>query len=235
MNGVLNSVAWLILVVSFTVSALNNNTPVADLPLIEVQATAPQRDEFAILWSGDGGWVEIDHAIASGLAAAGIKTVGLNALQYFWTARTPDQCAADLERTIKHYMAAWDKKHVLLIGYSLGADALPFAVSRLDSARRQDIELLCLTGISPWAEFQFRVTDWFGGGHSKNALPVLPEIQKLTGMPMVYCYGADEKENLAGAVDTAAVTVVKLKGGHHFDNRFDLIVKAILDKISPAH
>ena len=37
---------------------------------------------------------------------------------------------------IRYYLAHLDKKRVLLIGYSQGADVLPFAVNRLPAATR---------------------------------------------------------------------------------------------------
>jgi type IV secretory pathway VirJ component len=70
---------------------------VQDLPLVEVPATtATDRRDMAIIVTGDGGWAELDKSVAAGLADAGIPTVGLSSLRYFWTPRTPEAAAADL-------------------------------------------------------------------------------------------------------------------------------------------
>ena len=55
--------------------------------------------------------------------------MGLDSLRYFWSPRTPDGLAADTNRMILYYLTHWAKKRVLLIGYSQGADVLPFAVN----------------------------------------------------------------------------------------------------------
>ena len=74
--------------------------------------------------------------MAAALSAKGIPVVGLDSLRYFWTARTPEGLAADTDRMIRYYLAHFGKKRVLLIGYSQGADVLPFAVNRLPAATR---------------------------------------------------------------------------------------------------
>ena len=97
----------------------------ADLPLVEVPATGTG-DTFAVLLSGDGGWAGLDQDVAAALSTQGIPVVGLDSLRYFWTPRTPDGLAADTDRMIRYYLAHFVKQRVLLIGYSQGADVLPF-------------------------------------------------------------------------------------------------------------
>ena len=76
----------------------------------------------------------LDQDIAAALSAKGIPVVGLDSLRYYWTTRTPEGLAADTDRMIRYYLAHFGKKRVLLIGYSQGADVLPFAVNRLPAA-----------------------------------------------------------------------------------------------------
>ena len=64
------------------------STSLANLPLIEVPVKQPGKT-FAVIISGDGGWASIDKSLAEARAADGIPSVGLDALHYFWTRRTP--------------------------------------------------------------------------------------------------------------------------------------------------
>ena len=67
---------------------------VQDLPLVEVPAsTATDRHDMAIIVTGDGGWAELDKRVAAGLADAGVPTVGLSSLRYFWTPRSSSTSA----------------------------------------------------------------------------------------------------------------------------------------------
>ena len=125
--------------------------------------------------SGDGGWAGLDKEVAQALAAHGIPVVGLDSLRYFWNARTPDGLAADTDRMIRYYLAHLDKQRVLLIGYSQGADVLPFAVNRLPPATRARVALTALMGMSEHALFEFHVSSWISDDNSGPA--TLPEVE----------------------------------------------------------
>src|SRR5205085_3472416 len=101
----------------------------AKLPLIEVPATRGNSDTLVVFVSGDGGWAKIDKSIASILAANGMHVVGLNSLQYFWTKRTPESAARDLQSIIETHLGA--RKNVVIAGYSRGADVLPAMIARM--------------------------------------------------------------------------------------------------------
>src|SRR5258706_184204 len=130
------------------------------LPVIEVPVPAgTTSDTLVVLVSGDGGWAKIDKDISAVLAATGMPVVGLNALQYFWTKRTPETAAADLDSLLTTYLANWRKSRVVLVGYSRGADVLPAMVARLPLEMRSKISLLALLGPSPRVQFEFHMTD----------------------------------------------------------------------------
>jgi type IV secretory pathway VirJ component len=116
---------------------------VSDLPLIEVPAdSAAQSDILAVHLTGDGGWGVTDRGLAQALAGHGIPVVGLNSLQYFWKRRSPEAAAADLDRLIQHYLTAWNKRRAIIIGYSFGADVLPFMLNRLPADTLRHVDLI---------------------------------------------------------------------------------------------
>ena len=199
-----------------------------DLPVVEVPAKpgAPPTEVFAILMSGDGGWAGIDQDVAAALSAEGIPVIGLDSLRYYWTARTPEGIAADTDKMIRYYLAKLQKKRVLLIGYSQGADVLPFAVNRLPSATRQSVALAAILGMSEHALFEFHVSSWIA---DSNAGPeTLPEVNRISGIPVLCIYGSDEKDSLCPKLDATKFNVVKVKGGHHFDGDYAGLARDIL-------
>src|ERR1700733_5181641 len=148
-----------------------------DLPLVEVPSTGTGNDDvFAVLLSGDGGWAGIDKNVARSLAERGIPVVGWDTLRYFWTARTPAGLARDLDRALAYYAGSWNRPHALLIGYSQGADVLPFAVNRLPKATRSMILTTSLLGLGRKAAFEFHLANWVGPA---AGLPILPEYQRM--------------------------------------------------------
>jgi len=216
-----------------TTQAASPPAGLSDLPIVEVpaQAHAAPSDSFAIIMSGDGGWAGLDQDVAAALTAKGIPVVGLDSLRYYWTPRTPSGLAADTDRMIRYYLAHFGKQRVLLIGYSQGADVLPFAVNRLPEATRAHVALTAVMGMSEHALFEFHLTSWVSDDNSGPA--TLPEIDRITGMPVLCIYGADENDSLCPKLDPNKFHVVKLKGGHHFDGDYAGLATQILSAANP--
>ena len=200
----------------------------ADLPLIEVLASGPaatNSDQFAVLLSGDGGWAGLDKEVAGALSARGIPVAGVDSLRYFWKARTPAGLATDIDRIVRYYAYQWKKQRVLLIGYSQGADVLPFAVNRLPAATRDLVQLTTLIGLGKNAAFEFHVTNWLGGS---GDTPIKPETDRLSANDTLCLFGEDDDDSLCPEIGAAHARVINLSGGHHFGGDYrklaDLIV-----------
>ncbi len=202
---------------------------VQDLPLVEVPATtATDRREMAIIVTGDGGWAELDKSVAAGLSGAGIPTVALNSLRYFWMRRSPETAAADLARIITHYGAAWRTDHVILVGYSFGADVLPSLVNRLEPAARAKVARLALLGLGTTATFAFHVAERVGQSRGPES-PTVPEIERLT-VPVTCVQGAGDEESACGQIRNPRAHVVTVGTGHHFGGEYARLVDAILER-----
>jgi type IV secretory pathway VirJ component len=201
---------------------------VSDLPLIELPAVqgSPESDSYAILMSGDGGWAGLDKEVAAALAAKGIPVVGVDSLRYYWTPRTPEGAAADVDRLIRFYSAHWNKKHVLLIGYSQGADVLPFIYNRLPDESRSLVTLAVPIGIGEKAAFEFHLTNWVGDSGTEATMP---EMEKFAGSKILFCvFGQGEKDSLCTKLDPQRFRVQQLPGGHHFNGDYDKLAAAII-------
>lgn len=196
---------------------------VDDLPIVETTAPAG-KDTLAVIVTGDGGWADFDVQLAERLKAAGIPSVGLDSLRYFWTARTPDSAAKDVARLTKHYLDAWQKKRVMLIGYSFGADVLPFIVERLPPDLRQQIETVALLSPSQRAQFEFTVGDWIGG--NSDGLDVVGAVHKLK-TPRILCFSGKDDEDAACAKLQNPVVTVSLPAGHRLNDVVGDIAKIL--------
>lgn len=215
----------LLLLAATTLSAA---TP--KLPLVEVAATRGTSDTLVVFVSGDGGWAAIDREISKVLNASGMPVAGLNALQYFWTKRTPEGASHDLETMIDHYLAAWNKSRVLLVGYSRGADVLPAMISRLPASTQGKIRMVALLSPSPKVEFEFHVADWMRSASSGTL--VKPEIDRLTAQKFLCLSGEDDTESLCrGLTGRPNIEVITLKGAHHFDGGYDKLGHIIIEHL----
>jgi type IV secretory pathway VirJ component len=199
------------------------------LPLIEVPAVHGKDNPWlAVMLTGDGGWANLDKGVATQLAGQGIATIALNSLDYFWKARTPQEAAQDLQRILRDYLRAWHKKRVLLIGYSFGADALPFMANRLPDDLRSKVDLVAMLGLSASASFEFHLSEWLGSDADATAYPVAPEVAKLNWCKRLCIMGAQEAGSACPSIKAMGVRVVAVPGSHHFDEDYKGIVRQIL-------
>ena len=205
-------------------------TELGNLPLIEIPVAQPDKT-FAVIVSGDGGWAGIDKSLAKGLATDGIPSVGLDSLHYFWTRRTAEGMGHDLADILHHYLETWRMDRVLLIGYSRGADVLPFMVNRLPADLRERVALVVLLGAEHRVDFEFHVTDWLPGSRQQASHQVKPEVERLAGYKVLCIYGQDESAPLCPDLDPAHVTSKKMPGGHHFGGDYQELADLILHEV----
>ena len=200
---------------------------VSDLPLQIVTAGGKERDVIAVLYSGDGGWAGLDRDIASYLAKKGITVVGVDSRKYFWQRKTPQEGGRDLSRILQHYLIEGGKKQALLIGYSLGADALAPFLLNVREELRQRIPLAALIGPGPRAELEFHFEDWIENDSTRGFL-LRPQIQKLRQPPLLCLYGRDDSGILCPQLTPKEAIVVAMPGDHHFNGDYAGLAQTIL-------
>jgi type IV secretory pathway VirJ component len=96
----------------------------------------------------------------------------------------------------------------------------------LSSATRSHIGLTAVMGMSEHALFEFHMSSWVSDDNSGPA--TLPEVDRISGVPVLCIYGEDETDTLCPKLDPRNATIVKLKGGHHFDGDYANLARIIL-------
>lgn len=185
----------------------------ASLPITVVPAGEPGT-ELALLITGDGGYVAADRRLAEELSKAGVAVVALNARAYLTRQRTPDQAAADAAELLQQWSGEWKRDRIMLIGYSRGADIMPFIANRLPEDLRAHVELMAILSPASRASFKFHWRDLLFDTARPTDLPVLPEVERLRGMQMLCVYGSKEKQPLCPTLESGLAQVVERDGGH---------------------
>ncbi|MBN9019817.1 MAG: virulence factor family protein [Rhizobiales bacterium] len=202
------------------------DNPLADLPLIALPAK-PLRNTMAIVYSGDGGWRDLDKSIGDVFQKEGVPTVGIDSLRYFWSKKTPDQTAADLARIIDVYTEEWGVNHVILVGYSFGADVLPSAYNGLPDVEKAQVAQMSLLGLSDQVDYEISVGAFLGTSSGDGQ--TLPEIAKIKPGLIQCVYGEDEDDSACTKLQGTSVELIKTTGGHHFDGDYEALANKILD------
>lgn len=179
--------------------------------------------------SGDGGWTDFSANFINKLNKAGYPVIALNARDYFWEKKTPSQTAVDAGNLIKKYLAAWKADSVVLIGYSFGADVTPFIYSYMERSTAAKIKqvVLMLPGIT--TDFTVHISEMLGFSRT-NAYNVVSEVNKMS-LPVLFVLGSEKKQFPVGSLMIKNYKTVVIKGGHHFDEEVDNVIKNIAGSI----
>ncbi|MBB3226732.1 type IV secretory pathway VirJ component [Luteibacter sp. Sphag1AF] len=229
-------------------------TPIAKATVEVPAVTAPpagHEDLLTVIYSGDGGWADLDQRLGSVFATRGIPVVGVSAMKYFWRERPPEEAAHDLDTLLDKYTAQWGKHRVLMIGYSFGADVLPTILAHIRPDNRAKIDQLVLLSASRDSNFEIELEGYMHKNlwttTTQNFLqwlnPVrhydaMPPILALGGKPPVACYyGVDDADD-SGCTDPTLpkfVTVYKKPGDHHFDYDYEKLATELIERLpAPA-
>ncbi|MEM1297934.1 MAG: AcvB/VirJ family lysyl-phosphatidylglycerol hydrolase [Pseudomonadota bacterium] len=207
---------------SFDITMGSGIADLSVLPLTihEVDGASPG-DTYAIFLSGDGCWAKFDKEISDRLAARGIPVVGISSLRYMWREKLPGTIARDFARIDAHYREAFGRDRVLLLGFSLGANALPFAAAELPSEFRQRLAGVGLIAPVILTGFEIRIGGWLG--QQTGAIPVRPAIEamgrKVPGERIACLHGTTETVSACPDTSLPGMRSVLLDGGHQLGPR----------------
>jgi type IV secretory pathway VirJ component len=177
--------------------------------------------------SGDGGFNNFSNDLCESLNKKGFDVVALNSKSYFWNKKTPEKTTIDINNYLTRKMTGRKNQQVLLIGYSFGADVLPFILNRLPKNMHEKIAASILMGSSGSTDFEIHWSDIFGSGKKRN-MDVATEINKLSNDKIVILSGSDNQELDPRKITLKKYTLEILPGGHHFDSNTEEITRTIL-------
>ena len=215
---------------AFDLGDSSREAELSDLPLtIHPTPKGMRSDTYAIFLSGDGGWAKFDEEISNLLAQQGIPVVGISTLRYLWREKTPKQIAHDIARIHIRYQRRFKTKHVMLVGFSLGANVTPFYVRHLPEPIRADVSAIGLIAPETKTGFEIVVGGWLG--RETGAHPVRPEIARLSSeLPnaRVAClYGDEETTTPCPGLLGSNIVRLPFEGGHHLGKSHERIASAL--------
>lgn len=198
------------------------------LPL-DIMSAKPTEDTLAIVYSGDGGWRDIDKEVGSYLQDEGIPVVGVDTLHYFWSERKPQETADDLGRIIDFYTKRFKVQHVVLIGYSFGADVLPASYNMLKPNERDKVVQMSLLSLSRKVDYVISVMGWLGASSAGKGGDPIKDLKSINPKIVQCVYGKDDDEDVAcPLLNGTGAEVIAMEGGHHFDDDYETLAKKII-------
>lgn len=203
-------------------------TDISKLPVTVKEAASGSDQPIVLYISGDGGMKKFSMDLLNAFAGSGYPVVGLNALKYFWTKKTPQQAAADVTALLLHYGSRWNRHTYLLVGYSMGADVLPFIYRHLPAALQAQTRHLVFMSPSASTDMVVHLSDLLGKTISGGSMSVPGAMNGITGKPLLLIFGKDEKDFDIKTLTISNYQQLILPGGHHYNDNAGGVVQQIL-------
>lgn len=134
--------------------------------------------------SGDAGFNTFSKSLGEKLHHFGYDIFALNTQIYFWNKKTPEQTSSDIEKYINEQLQGRKNQHVIIIGFSFGADVTPFVYNRFSNNLKNKIQKIFIIGPSKSNDFKIHLEEYLSQ-EPKGSLPVIPEINKITQVPVM--------------------------------------------------
>jgi type IV secretory pathway VirJ component len=200
-----------------TQPVFSQSTPGLDkLPVNIVTAINDTSKPLVMYITGDGGWNKFSKNLSIALAAKGYPVIALDARDYFWKKKTAAQTSFDVAQLIRNYQKIWNRKKIILVGYSFGADVMPFVYNLLPADLSAAVANINLLSPSPNTDFEIHLSVLLGAGFSGGEM-VVSAVNKITTKPLTLVFGAEENNFPINQLKNHNFVNVRLEGGHHYD------------------
>ncbi len=177
--------------------------------------------------SGDGGWRGFDVKMAEEYKNNRLSFIALNSLKYFWVTKTPAQFANDIVPMLNDSLKTRNKKELIIVGFSFGAEIIPFLFTRLPDDLKKKVRLLVLITPARTSDFTIHLSDMMGEDHD-YAYDVEKEVEKINETKVLAVFGEKETTSFPVTLKKDNLKIIFVKGSHHFTN-----AKAVMDLILP--
>ncbi|MCF6406692.1 virulence factor [Chitinophaga filiformis] len=205
---------------------------ISKLPVtVKIPAVPVANHPVVFYITGDGGMKKFSVDMVNMLAGKGYPVIGLNALKYFWSKKTPEQAAADVAALMQYYAGQWNNHSFILVGYSMGADVLPFIYHKLPAVLQDQVHHLVFMSPSASTDMVVHISDMLGRTSTPGSMNVPAAMNNITGKPLLLIFGQDEKDFDSKALTISNYKQVVLPGGHHYNDDASGVVQQILSYI----
>jgi type IV secretory pathway VirJ component len=206
-------------------------SPAQQLPFSIAPSGTDTAKPMIVYITGDGGLNKFSKTLCGQLALQGYPVVALDARAYFWKKKTPAQTAMDITRLIRVYQQTWHRSRIVLLGYSFGADVMPFVYNNLPPDIAVRVLNLCLLSPSGSTDFEIHISVMLGAGFARGENAVA-ELNKISTKPLALLFGSDENDFPLSHLKIKNYTVTRLPGGHHYEGDEIRLCNAIVHHIA---
>ncbi|MFT4094369.1 MAG: AcvB/VirJ family lysyl-phosphatidylglycerol hydrolase [Niabella sp.] len=198
--------------------------------MVKIFNTSDHQKPLLVYFSGDGGFNSFTNALLADLSGNGYDIVAINSKSYFWRKKTPQQTAAFIQPYLQKYLPDHKLQSFVLIGYSFGADVMPFVYNNLSTGFAKSGTKIILLAPSPTTDFEVHMLD-MAGGSGKYNMDVVAEINKIKNVP-VYMISSSKSDFPVNNIKSKNICKTILNGSFHFDKDPKVVLPVIYKSLN---
>lgn len=153
---------------------------------------------LALIVVGDDEAKSTVISLARHLATAGMPSVVLIPSD---TLTSPGAASSAVERVVRDHLARWQRQRLVVIGLARGAGMAPFVANRLAGDLRNRLDAVVMREPRPRVNFRRRWRAPWRRGASPTDLPLLPELERMRGTPLLCLYREGEHDAFCPSLD----------------------------------
>lgn len=199
----------------FTLFAQVNKFPVKEW-------AAASQTPLILYVSGDGGNDNFSIKLCAIINSSGYAITALDARSYFWKQKTAAQAATDFTNYLENKFQNKKEQPFILVGYSFGADILPFVINQLTDSLKEKLVSVIL--LSPSISTGLHI-------HKDNkirSMDVLAEINKMNLIKTTIIFGSTENTFPLKEISLKNYSNEILPGGHHYEGNVSAVAKVVM-------
>lgn len=177
--------------------------------------------------SGDAGFNSFSKNLSDSMFRNGFDVYALNTKKYFWKQKTPQQCADDFSSFLESLFSKRTNQKLVIVGYSFGADALPFVMEKFPQKTRKRIEKIILIDPSETGDLEISLESYINEKAS-GRWKTIPVINKVTDIPVEFILSDFSAAYYPySQVALKNKKLYRLPGNHRFNGNVKLLADTI--------
>jgi len=184
--------------------------------------------------SGDAGFNSFSKNFSEQIFRNGFDIYALNTKDYFWDEKTARGSAGDFSGFLEDRFRGRKNKQLVIVGYSFGADALPFILNRFPPETRQRILKVILIDPSSNGDLKITLASYINES-AAGRWATFPELSKLGDLSFAFILSDFSAYYYPYAkVPLADKQLYRLPGNHRFDGNFKGLASTVAKIIRSA-
>lgn len=175
--------------------------------------------------SGDAGFSTFMQKLSEQIDHNGYDIYTLNTKKYFWQKKTAEQSAKDFSNYLEDILKTRKNKQIVMIGYSFGADALPFIANKMPKELEKNIIKNILIDPSSTGSLEIKLQNYISE-NTDGEQPTIPEVNQMK-LPINIILSDFGYVNYPFDEVKIKKKIYHLPGNHRFRNDYAKIAQTI--------